>query len=158
MPDNEQLIANFYNAFQKLDAAGMNSNYADDIVFFDPVFGLLQSDEARAMWVMLCKNAKDFSLTYSKIIHLDEEYSTCEWVTTYTFSKTGKKVINKGKAYMKFANGKIIEHSDGFSLYQWSKQALGLPGILFGWNSYFQNKIRKQAQNNLRKFILNNNE
>jgi ketosteroid isomerase-like protein len=155
---NEQLIENFYSAFQKLDADAMNSNYADDIVFFDPVFGLLQGEEARAMWQMLCKSAKDFSLKYSNIIHLDEEYSTCEWIATYTFSKTGRIVINKGKAYMKFANEKIIEHSDGFSLYKWSKQALGLPGILFGWNSYFQNKIRKQAQNNLRKFILDNNK
>src|ERR1700722_15127935 len=85
MPDNEQLIERFYTAFQNLDHQSMNSNYADDIVFFDPVFGLLQGDEARAMWEMLCKSAKDFSLTYSNIIHLDEEYSTCEWVATYTF-------------------------------------------------------------------------
>jgi len=158
MQNNEQLIRNFYTAFQKLDDESMVSNYADDIVFFDPVFGLLQGNEARAMWKMLCKSAKDFSLTYSTIIHLDEEYSTCEWIATYTFSKTGNKVINNGKAYMKFSNGKIIEHSDGFSLYKWSKQALGLPGVLFGWNSFFQNKIKKQAQNNLRNFILNNNK
>lgn len=156
MQQNEQLIENFYTAFQKLDYRSMINNYADDIIFSDPVFGLLQGDEVRAMWEMLCKNAKDFSLTYTAITHLDEEYSTCEWVATYTFSKTGKKVINKGKAYMKFANGKIIEHSDGFSLYQWSKQAFGLSGILFGWNSFFQNRIRKQAQNNLQKFIVGN--
>ncbi|HMG83797.1 MAG TPA: nuclear transport factor 2 family protein [Ferruginibacter sp.] len=158
MKRNEELIENFYSAFQKLDAAAMNSNYADDIVFFDPVFGLLQGDEARSMWEMLCKTATDFSLTYSNIVHLDEEYSTCDWVATYTFSRTGKRVVNNSKAYMKFYNGKIIEHSDGFSLYKWCKQALGLPGILFGWNSFFQNRIRKQAQDNLRKFILNNNK
>ncbi|HTB53378.1 MAG TPA: nuclear transport factor 2 family protein [Ferruginibacter sp.] len=158
MPDNEQLIINFYTAFQKLDYRSMINNYAEDIIFSDPVFGLLHVEEVRAMWEMLCKNAKDFSLAYSNITHLDEEYSTCDWVATYTFSKTGKKVINNGKAYMKFYNGKIIEHSDGFSIYQWSKQALGIPGLLFGWHSFFQNRIRKQAQNNLRKFILDNNK
>jgi ketosteroid isomerase-like protein len=158
MLNNEQLIENFYNAFQKLDHKSMVSNYADDIVFFDPVFSLLEGDEVRAMWKMLCKNAKDFSLTYSNIVHLDEEYSTCQWVATYTFSKTGRKVINNGRAHMKFVNGKIIEHSDGFSLHKWSKQAFGLIGLLFGWNSYFQNRIKKQARKNLREFILNNSE
>ena len=158
MLNNEQLIENFYNAFQKLDDKSMVSNYADDIVFFDPVFSLLEGDEVRAMWKMLCKNAKDFSLTYSNIIHLDEEYSTCQWIATYTFSKTGRKVINNGKAHMKFANGKIIEHSDGFSVHKWSKQAFGIVGLLFGWNSYFQNRIKKQARKNLRNFILNNSE
>jgi len=158
MLNNEQLIENFYNAFQKLDDKSMVGNYADDIVFFDPVFSLLEGDEVRAMWKMLCKNAKDFSLTYSNIVHLDEEYSTCQWIATYTFSKTGRKVINNGKAHMKFANGKIIEHSDGFSVHKWSKQAFGLVGLLFGWNSYFQNRIKKQARKNLRSFILNNSE
>ena len=158
MLTNEQLIENFYNAFQKLDYKSMCANYADDIVFFDPVFNLLEGDEVRAMWEMLCKNAKDFSLTYSNIIHLDEEYSTCQWVATYIFSKTGRKVINNGKAHMKFANGKVIEHSDGFSVHKWSKQAFGIVGLLFGWNSYFQNRIKKQARKNLRNFILNNNK
>ena len=97
------------------------------------------------MWQMLCKNAKDFSLTYSNIIALDEEYCTCDWVATYTFSATGKTVINKIKANMRFADGKIIEHSDAFSVHQWSKQAFGMVGMLFGWNSLFQNKIKNKA-------------
>jgi ketosteroid isomerase-like protein len=158
MLNNEQLIENFYNAFQKLDDKSMVSNYADDIVFFDPVFSLLEGDEVRAMWSMLCKNAQKFSFSYSNIVHLDEEYSTCQWIATYTFSKTGRKIINNGKAHMKFANGKIIEHSDGFSLHKWSRQAFGIIGLLFGWNSYFQNRIKKQARKKLKEFILNNSE
>ena len=153
MANNEELINKFYTAFGKLDAATMNSCYSDDIVFFDPAFGLLRGAEARAMWQMLCKNAKDFSLTYGNIIHLDEEFSTCDWVATYTFSKTGKKVVNKIRANMKFAEGKIIEHSDAFSLHKWSAQALGFSGWLLGWNKFFQNKIKNTAKKNLLKFM-----
>ena len=40
---NENLIAGFYSAFQRLDAKGMNSFYSNDIVFFDPVFELLKA-------------------------------------------------------------------------------------------------------------------
>ncbi|UEG49166.1 nuclear transport factor 2 family protein [Ferruginibacter lapsinanis] len=153
MSSNAQVLEKFYTAFSKLDYVTMNSCYSDDIVFFDPVFGLLRGDEVKLMWEMLCKNAKDFSLTFSDITDLDEEYSTCRWVATYTFSATGKRVVNKIKANMRFADGKIVEHSDGFSIHQWSKQALGLSGVLFGWNSFFQNKIKNKAKRNLLTFM-----
>jgi ketosteroid isomerase-like protein len=153
MDTNTQLIEKFYTAFQQLDAAAMNSCYSDDIVFFDPIFGLLKGEEARSMWEMLCKNAKQFSLTYGNIITLDDEYSTCDWQATYIFSATGKQVVNKIKANLRFADGKIIEHSDGFSVHKWSKQAFGLTGTLFGWNSFFQTKIKNTARKNLMKFM-----
>lgn len=153
MNNNTELVEKFYTAFQRLDAAAMNSCYSDDIVFFDPVFGLLRGEEAKCMWQMLCKNAKDFSLTFGNITALDEEYCTCNWVATYTFSATGKKVVNTIKANMRFADGKIIEHSDAFSVHKWSKQAFGTMGMLFGWNSIFQNKIKNTAKKNLLKYM-----
>ncbi|MGG9971946.1 nuclear transport factor 2 family protein [Ferruginibacter sp. SUN002] len=153
MLTNIQLVEKFYTAFQKLDAEAMNSCYSDDIVFFDPVFGLLRQYEVKCMWEMLCKHAKDFSLTFDNITELDNEYATCDWVATYTFSKTGRRVVNRIKANMRFADGKIIEHSDAFSLHKWSKQALGLSGTLFGWNSFFQNKIKNGAKRNLLKYM-----
>ena len=106
---------------------------------------------------MLCKNANNFSLNYGNIQHLDEEYSTCDWEATYTFSKTGRKVINKIKANMRFADGKIAEHSDAFSLHTWSSQALGFSGWLLGWNSFFQRKIKNGAKRNLMKFMESKN-
>jgi ketosteroid isomerase-like protein len=153
MMSNEELINKFYTALSKLDAATMNSCYSNDIVFSDPVFGLLQGNEVKGMWEMLCNNAKNFSLTFGNIIQLDEEYSTCDLVATYTFSKTGRKVINKIRANMKFADGKIIEHSDAFSLHRWSAQALGFSGWLLGWNTFFQNKIKNGAKKNLLKYL-----
>lgn len=148
-----QVISDFYSAFQKLDHQAMNACYSDNIVFFDPVFGLLRGDEAKAMWKMLCTNARDFSLVYGNIQALDDEYYTCDWVATYTFSKTGKRVVNKVKAHMMIHDGKIIEHSDGFSVHKWSMMALGFSGWLLGWNSFFQNRIKKQARRSLEKFI-----
>jgi ketosteroid isomerase-like protein len=153
MNTNSQLIEKFYTAFQQLDAAAMNSCYSDDIVFFDPVFGLLRGEEAKSMWEMLCKNAKQFSLTYGNIVVLDEEYSTCDWMAKYIFSATGKQVINKIKANMRFADGKIIEHSDAFSVHKWSRQAFGLTGTILGWNSFFQNKIKNKAKKSLVSFM-----
>jgi ketosteroid isomerase-like protein len=153
MQTNEELISRFYSAFQKLDHQTMNDCYSEDIVFNDPVFGILRGEEAKCMWEMLCKNARDFSLTYSNIKLLDEEYATCNWVATYTFSKTGNKVVNSIKAFMKLKDGKIIEHSDAFKISKWASQALGLKGVLFGWMGWMKRKVQKSARKNLINYI-----
>ena len=153
MNGNQQVIERFYTAFQQLDYAAMQSCYSDDILFNDPAFGILQGNDAKGMWAMLCKNAKNFSLSFSNIQLLDEEYATCNWVATYTFSKTGRKVINNIKAHMRLQNGKIIEHADQFDIWKWSRQALGLAGWLLGWSGYMKNKIRVNAHKSLEKFI-----
>lgn len=157
MEVNKQVIANFYTAFQKLDHQAMNSCYSEDIVFSDPAFGLLRGEEAKAMWEMLCTNAKDFSLTYSNIQLLDEEYATCNWVASYTFSKTGRKVVNHIKAFMKLKDGKIIEHSDAFKLSKWAAQALGFKGVLFGWTGFMKRRIQLNARKSLIAFIEKKN-
>ena len=153
MPTNADIISNFYAAFQKLDYKGMNNCYSDDIVFNDPVFGLLRGDEAKAMWEMLCKNAKDFSLTFSDIELIDEEYATCKWVAKYTFSKTGNKVTNNIKAFMRIKDEKIIEHSDAFRLSTWIGQALGWKGVWFGWTGFMKRAVQKNARRNLMNFM-----
>jgi hypothetical protein len=104
------------------------------------------------MWEMLCKQSKDLSLQFSEV-QADEEYGTCKWTATYTFSRSGRKVINRIKAYFKFHEGKIVEHTDDFDLWTWSRQALGLPGWLFGWSEFFQKKIRASAQNKLLDYL-----
>ncbi len=153
MDTNTAVITKFYSAFQKLDYETMNNCYSDDIVFNDPVFGILRGDEAKYMWEMLCTNAKDFSLTFSNIELLDDEYATCNWVATYTFSKTGRRVVNNIKAYMLLKDGKIIEHSDAFKISKWAAQALGLKGVLLGWSGFMKKKIQNNARKNLVNFI-----
>jgi ketosteroid isomerase-like protein len=153
MQTNAEIISKFYTAFQNRDHQTMNSCYSDDIVFSDPAFGLLRGDEAKCMWEMLCKNVRNFSLTFSNIQLLDEEYATCNWVATYTFPKTGRKVVNNIKAFMKLKDGKIIEHSDAFKLSRWAAQALGWKGQLFGWMGWMKRKIQKNARRNLIAFI-----
>ena len=150
---NEETINKFYSAFQKLDYATMQSCYSDDAVFSDPVFGLLDANETRAMWEMLCTRAKDFSLVYGNIKLLDEEYTTCNWTANYLFSKTGRRVENKITAHMKFKDGLIAEHSDAFDIYRWSRQAMGITGWLFGWSSFVRKRIQLQARVGLQKFM-----
>ncbi len=151
---NEETINRFYTAFQQLDYTTMQSCYhPEGAVFNDPVFGLLDTQETKAMWEMLCRRAKEFSLTYGNIKLLDEEYTTCEWTATYQFTKTGRRIVNHITAHMRFKDGLIIEHTDAFDIYRWCRQAFGISGILFGWTSYLHKKIQLQARIGLQKFM-----
>src|SRR5260221_476782 len=105
MEEDEQLIRNFYRYFQNLDWKGMSGCYTEDIFFYDPVFANLEGEEVRAMWEMLLRNAKDLQINCSDI-KLDEGYGNCHWIASYTYSSTGRKVVNKGMAYFKFSGGK----------------------------------------------------
>ena len=152
MNDNEKLIHRFYDAFNKLDYKTMQECYHDDAVFFDPVFQDLNAYEVRNMWEMLCRQAKNFSLAYSEV-QADEEYGTCRWTARYTFSRSGRRVVNNIRAHFRFRDGLIIEHTDDFNLWTWSRQALGLTGWLLGWSEMVQKKIRNTAQDNLLAFL-----
>lgn len=152
MPANSIVVETFYKAFQSRDYNKMNAQYATDIVFSDPVFMVLHGDDVRDMWEMLCRNAKDFSLTFSEVTELDEEYVTCRWTASYTFSKTGKKVVNNVKAYMKLRDGKITEHSDAFRLSTWIGQAIGWKGVMFGWTGFMKRAVQKNARKSLAIF------
>jgi ketosteroid isomerase-like protein len=155
MNTNEQTIQRFYTAFQKLDAEAMNACYTDDIVFLDPGFGLLRGEEVKAMWRMLCKSAKDFSLEFSGV-ESDEEYGNANWIARYTFSLTGKRVENRIRAHMRFRDGLICEHTDAFSFYKWSRQAFGIKGWLLGWTNFMQQKVQSGAREKLAKFMGSN--
>src|SRR5688572_29417437 len=158
MNRNEELIRRFYTAFQKLDYKTMQDCYSEDPVFNDAVFGLLEGEAVGAMWEMLCRNARDFSLDFSNIKLLDEEYATCNWTANYTFSKTGRKVTNHIIAHMRIQDGKITEHTDEFDIWKWSRQALGISGTLLGWSGFMKSKIRKNARQNLIKFMEKNKQ
>lgn len=150
---NKQIVEKFYEAFSRKDFETMNSCYADDIVFSDPVFGFLRGDEVRAMWKMLCTNAKDFMLTFDEITEIDQEYLTCKWVASYTFSGTGRKIVNRAKGFMRINDGLIVEHSDGFRLSTWLAQAFGVTGKLFGWTNFMKRKVQNRARKNLGIFM-----
>lgn len=156
MNQDELTITKFYNAFANRDFATMNSCYAEDIAFSDPVFGLLRGNEVRAMWQMLCERAVDFSLAHKNIKTDDNEYYTCEWTANYLFSKTKRRVVNKCKGYMRLQNGVIIEHSDAFNFYRWCRQALGLKGLLLGWTGFMQKRVVNNARKELDKFMIKN--
>lgn len=149
---NEAIIEKFYRSFQEKDFRGMQSCYHETIIFSDPVFPHLEGNQARAMWHMLVSNGKDLQLTF-RDAKANGEKGSCHWEASYTFSGSGRKVLNIIDASFEFRDGKIFRHTDHFDLWKWSRMALGTPGVILGWSPVLKNKIRKMAGSNLSKFI-----
>jgi limonene-1,2-epoxide hydrolase len=155
MSQQLQTIEKFYSAFQKKDWKTMQSCYHDDIRFSDPAFQNLKGAEVKAMWHMLTQNARNFSLSF-KDATSNGIQGSCYWEAGYTFSKTGKQVLNKITASFEFKDGLIIKHTDRFDFWKWTRMALGLPGLLLGWTPFLQNKVRETAMSGLKKFMAEN--
>ncbi len=152
MHANEQLLRDFYQAFAARDAAGMARCYHPDIVFSDPAFPQLRGSDAGAMWRMLLARGKDLQIT---LVHAaaDASGGSATWEARYTFSKTGRPVVNRIDALFAFKDGLIVRHIDHFPFWRWARQALGLPGWLLGWCWPFKAMVRKQAGAALSQFI-----
>lgn len=152
MHANEEIIQRFYEAFARRDHETMASLYHPRIRFSDPVFPNLEGPAAGAMWRMLCERGTDLVIRHSQIRATDSEGSA-HWDADYTFSATGRMVHNSIDAKFRFEGGKIIEHTDTFDLWAWSRMALGTAGVLLGWSPIVRNKVRGQAGTQLRRFM-----
>ncbi|WP_116827652.1 nuclear transport factor 2 family protein [Pseudomonas syringae] len=148
---NSALITRFYEAFAQLDAEAMSACYTDDVLFSDPAFGELRGTQVGDMWRMLTSRAKNFSVVFDQV-RADDQTGSAHWVAKYLFSQTGRTVVNDIQARFVFRDGKICEHRDHFDMWRWSRQALGLKGLLLGWTPLVRNAVRAQALKGLKTF------
>ena len=155
MSNNEQVITRFYTAFSNKDYQGMQSCYADTVVFSDNAFPNLKGNQAKAMWHMLVNAGKDMQVTFTNVT-ANETIGSADWVATYSFSLTGNKVVNRIHADFEFKNGLIVKHTDTFDFWTWASQAFGLKGRLLGWTPFFKNKIQGVTAERLQAFIAKN--
>ena len=152
---NTLLIKRFYEACDKHDAETMVNSYHREVRFSDNVFGPLSYDEVCGMWRMLLSRSKDLRVVASNIL-ADDTRGQAHWEATYTFSKTGRQVINRIDAEFTFKDGRIIIHNDTFSFWKWAQQALGPIGLLLGWTPLIQNKVSSEAKKSLAHFLKPN--
>ncbi len=151
---NKATIERFYAAFARLDGEAMQACYAADAQFDDEVFSLRGPREIGGMWRMLCDATKAKGLAHWKLELSQVTERSAHWDAHYLFSATGRKVLNRIDAEFEFdAQGLITKHRDRFDFWAWSRQALGLPGVLLGWSPFLRQKVRAQAAANLKRFL-----
>ena len=126
----------------------MAACYAPDAHFWDPVFQDLHGAEPGQMWRMLTGRAPDLRVELAEHSS-DGESGTAHWIAHYTFSQTGRKVVNDVHATFRFANGLIADHRDEFDFTKWARQAIGLPGLL----PPVRSAVRRKAREGLAQFV-----
>jgi len=147
-----ELIRFFYQSFASGDAEGMAACYHSEIVFEDPAFGILRGKEVAAMWRMLLDSKKSkLDIAFTDIV-ADDKKGSAKWVASYVFPATGRKVVNRVSASFEFKDGLIVRHTDHFSFWRWSGQALGSKGWLLGWTSWMQQKVQHKTRRALKKY------
>ena len=156
--DNQQIIKSFYTAFQQRDAEKMASLYHKEITFYDPAFGELKGEHAGNMWRMLMQQAdKNLTIRFANV-KANENVGSASWEADYLFSKTGRFVKNRIRAEFEFKDGLIYRHTDNFSIWKWSRMALGPIGFVLGFTPIVKNKIRSQALAGLKKYEKSRNQ
>ena len=151
MHPHENLIREFYAAFARRDAEAMARCYHDDVFFSDPAFPRLHGEEARDMWRMLLARATDLEIVLEEA-SANQEGGKARWTARYTFTKTGRPVVNRIEALFAFRDGRIVRHYDRFSFWRWSAQALGPLGQTLGWFAPVKWMVRRQAARQLDRF------
>lgn len=157
-PNSLQLIEKFYFGFASGNIQAMHECYHPEVVFKDPVFGELVGKDARDMWKMLLEKSQgQLEIRFSKL-KVTGLTGTADWRANYTFSRTKRPIENLIRAQFEFKDGLIFRHEDQFNLYQWSKQAFGIKGVLLGWTPFFKKGIHEQAIETLHSFQRKNQQ
>jgi ketosteroid isomerase-like protein len=150
MADNAALIRELYEAMDRHDGAAMAALYEPEGRFRDPAFGELSGAEAGDMWRMLTSRADD--LAVELVEHAsDGDVGSARWIARYTFTRTGRPVMNDVTAQFRFRDGRIVEHTDSFPFWRWARQALGPAGVVLGLPP-FNRLIRRRARLDLSEF------
>jgi ketosteroid isomerase-like protein len=148
--DNDQLIRDLYGAMNRHDGDAMASLYEPAGRFHDPAFGELSGDEAGDMWRMLTGRADDLRVELAEHQAVGDTGSA-RWIAHYTFTRTGRPVVNEVEAFFRFHDGRIAEHDDSFSFWRWARQALGPAGLLLGLPP-LSSIVQRRAKEDLAEF------
>jgi ketosteroid isomerase-like protein len=151
MHPHESLVREFYARFAARDAEGMARCYHPDVAFSDPVFPMLRGGEAGDMWRMLLSRATDLAVTLDSAA-AEGEGVRAAWTARYTFTRTGRPVVNHVQGLFAFRDGLIVRHFDSFPFWRWAAQALGPAGAALGWLPPLKWKVRKDAANALARY------
>jgi ketosteroid isomerase-like protein len=152
MNDNFSIIKSFTKAIEQKDITQLALSYSPDIIFFDPLFGLLKNDFVFNMWKFRFDNYINMKIEWGSIEDIGDDYFTVQWKLEFDSNETGRPVILKVKSHLRIINDKIAEQSDAYRLHQLLEQEYGIAGKLLGWNRLYQNRIKL----NISKKLINN--
>lgn len=151
---SRQTIESFYAAFARLDHVTMQACYAADAQFDDEAFSLRGRERIGGMWRMLCTATQAKGMAHWQLQASAVTERSAHWQAHYLFSATGRLVHNRIDAEFSFDDqGLITHHRDRFDFWRWSRQALGMTGLVLGWTPLLRAQVRQRAARQLQQFM-----
>ena len=153
MHPNARLIEKLYSAFRDGDPGAAASCYTVDAHFQDIAFSLNGRVSIRQMWRLVL--SRRVEVTFDSLA-ADDRQGKGHWVAHYTFSDTGRQVVNDIQSRFAFREGLIVDHRDECDALSWANQAYFFPkNLLVGLIGPLR---RYGARKKLEEFIRNNPE
>jgi hypothetical protein len=105
------------------------------------------------MWRLVC--SRKVGVAFDSVA-ADDRGGTGHWVASYTFTDTGRPVVNDIRSQFRFRDGLIAGHRDSCDARAWARQAYPFPkSLVAGWVGPLR---RKKARQKLAQFIEANPE
>jgi hypothetical protein len=155
------VVGRFFEALALSDWQTMARCYHDKASFSDPIYPDLREERIVYMWHELLAaatdnapkekstnrlNLTDLLLEY-RILFGDERKAQVQWTATYRYGK--RSVRNEVLSTLAIWDDKIVRQVDEYNFWSWSRQALGLPGLVFGAMPWYQRSVQRSAQSRL---------
>jgi hypothetical protein len=144
-------IRRLYQALDRRDGEAAAACYTAEARFSDPAFGQLEPGAVRDMWRMLCERSHDLRVELLDC-GADGETGWARWSASYTFTDTGRSVLNDVRSRFRFSDEQIAEQVDTFSLRRWGGQAIGRRASVMGTTPLLGYVVRRQARRNLASY------
>jgi ketosteroid isomerase-like protein len=158
MHANAILLQRLFTSLNQHDHAAMADCYHLHAKFTDIAFDLRSRKQIHAMWHMICRpegHAGNIAAMFN-VVHADDRRGWVNLVDDYTFSSTGRKVINVIDSYFCFEDGLIVEQRDFCDPRAWAAMALaGVSGFLASQSHFLRSFKARQM---LHKFVEKHSE
>ena len=140
-------VYNYYSAFRKLNADAMINCYSNSIIYKDPLFGILQSEDVFIKTKMLCDILRNSEFKLKLISNSKiEDVIVVHWEADLLFGKKKREIICQIKSEFIVERETITSHTDDFSINNLAVQATGLKGSIVGSTSFFKRKLLDKSQ------------
>jgi hypothetical protein len=154
---NEQLVRDFFLAYQQHSYPRMHALLSREVHFSDFAFDI-EGHRVFAMWQWFClpdKNRAPVSVPWFGDIGADGDGITARYRVAYTYGAARRPVDYEIRSRFLIRDQLIIDHHDEGDIRAWSRQAIGELPSRFSRTPLFNWFIRHQAQKKLDAFIAN---